>query len=1258
MFKTKLSFCLFVISLFCGLTHLAQAKQYSLEQINVSEGLPSTLINKIFQQQNGYLWFASDGGVSRFDGINFVHYRFSPDEPRHISNNFVNEIVEDEQGNLWFATEDGLNKLLPDGSIEIYYQGHNGLPSSWITDIYIDSKKQMWLGTGAGLAKANPDGSYTTFKLLHQTEDNQPNYYNSTIYSIVEDDNGAIWAGTDIGLAILKPGKSELVLFKEQDSSYYLDTYEAPKQTQFFGDYFLTAQKHENGKLLFGTQYSGLLILDPDTGKVDQYSATGSRIQGRFIPNNTIEAITQKNASEYWLSTNSGAIKLNIDTGEFEHIEPIPFEPTSLPSKYVNHIFIDNAGITWFATNQGVAFYSPLRDAGVFYKPRPLDTQLSASTAFSFAVQNENILYAATEGGLDRILLDEQISLLDPLKKFFEDNKTEVWGVRTDKLGNLWLAHPYGLTRIKGDKVDHYSSAEDNKHGFPEREFYTAEPDNKGGVWITGYMMGALYFHPENNILNSYLDDINALYLLGGNFSFQTIIAQDGKLWLATTNGVFVVTPGKEGFEHISFGSAQENIRVGGLFQSQDGAIWAATLGLGLAKIVVDESSETGFSIEYFNQDHGLADNRLKAVVGDKQGRLWLTSQQDLVMFNPKTQRFVHYPSLFNERNLNFSESALTITEKYLIAGSNRGVLQVDINKLTYNRFEPKVHITSAIIAGNDYHQVNNQDGSPLTFDYDQNVVQFAFAALDYTEPARNQYRYQLMGFDNDWIDAQSTPQAMYTNLPPGKYTFRVQGSNSDGIWSPYQANFSFTIKQPWWLYTLFILASIIVLMTCLYVVNRFRQINELKMRANYDTLTGLANRYFFNQTLDRTLSNETQSGAVVFIDLDHFKEVNDTLGHDVGDELIIQVGKRLKHTIKQQDTLARLGGDEFAVIINGPLEQENLIKIAQRLKEAMAAGYLINDNWINSSASIGIARFPEDGADSKTLLKHADTAMYAAKNQGRNDIYFFNQALSDALMERLSIKQKLADAITEQQFKLYYQPKLSLPHQHIVGFEGLLRWHHPEDGFIAPDKFIPEAEQSGQIIEIGLWVLEQACIQGKAWDDAGLLQTNLSINISPVQLNHATIVEDIEQILAKTGFAPNKLELEITESILIENVELAKTLLSRLKAIGVRVALDDFGKGYSSLNYLTQFPIDTLKIDKGFMDAVLQSPENHLVLKNIINLGNELNLDVVAEGVETQAQLNLLLQYQCHCAQGYLFNPPMPVDKIIPLLNPVALSS
>ncbi|WP_229257539.1 EAL domain-containing protein [Duganella callida] len=430
---------------------------------------------------------------------------------------------------------------------------------------------------------------------------------------------------------------------------------------------------------------------------------------------------------------------------------------------------------------------------------------------------------------------------------------------------------------------------------------------------------------------------------------------------------------------------------------------------------------------------------------------------------------------------------------------------------------------------------------------------------------------------------------------------------------------------------------------------------------AHHDTLTGLANRLSLNLRLDQLLAQTRRAGgmaAVMFIDLDHFKKINDTHGHEMGDLLLIAVAQRLQELLREVDTIARLGGDEFIVVTDGAVTPDEASSIAVRIVAALTAPYHLQGKTVHSGASVGVAMFPGDGEDAGTLMRHADTAMYAAKSQGRGNFQFFSAAMNAATHERLLLENRLWQALERNEFELYLQPQIDLATQRIIGAEALLRWHHPELGMVGPDRFIPIAEESGLILPLGDWVLQRAAGLLHAWRAPGLAHLRLAVNLSARQCHGPGLLPHLDRLLHSHGIDPALLELEITESAAMQDPERSRTLLNELRSRGIKVAIDDFGTGYSSLSYLKLFEIDRIKIDRSFVKDIETDPDDAVIVAATIALAHSLGLEVIAEGVETEAQRDFLRSKQCDEAQGYLYAKPMPAAQFEAMVHQSGVSS
>jgi diguanylate cyclase (GGDEF)-like protein/PAS domain S-box-containing protein len=424
----------------------------------------------------------------------------------------------------------------------------------------------------------------------------------------------------------------------------------------------------------------------------------------------------------------------------------------------------------------------------------------------------------------------------------------------------------------------------------------------------------------------------------------------------------------------------------------------------------------------------------------------------------------------------------------------------------------------------------------------------------------------------------------------------------------------------------------------------------QIQFLAYYDALTGLPNRVLLQDRLAKALASARRHGekvAVLFLDLDRFKIINDSLGHSVGDLLLQDIAERLKKWTRAQDTVARIGGDEFLLVLTSVKDVPDAAVSAERIMDVMTAEFVSQGHSFNVSCSIGISIFPEHGADAETLIKHADAAMYCAKDSGRNNFRFFTEDMNAQVVERLTLEHSLRLALEKQELSLVYQPQMDIATGRITGLEALLRWKHPELGLVPPDKFIRIAENSGLIVPIGEWVLRTACSQARKWQDEGLPAVSVAVNVSAVQFRQEGFRELISRVLLETGLASQYLELELTESLLLSNADVGFPMVQELKKMGLKLAIDDFGTGYSSLSYLRQFPVSKLKIDRSFIRDVATNPDDAAITTAIISMARGLNLKVIAEGVENEQQMSFLRAHHCDEIQGYYFSKPLTVDDV-----------
>ena len=430
---------------------------------------------------------------------------------------------------------------------------------------------------------------------------------------------------------------------------------------------------------------------------------------------------------------------------------------------------------------------------------------------------------------------------------------------------------------------------------------------------------------------------------------------------------------------------------------------------------------------------------------------------------------------------------------------------------------------------------------------------------------------------------------------------------------------------------------------------------SRILQMATHDSLTGLPNRHLLLDRIEQSLLQDVRNNkqmAVLFIDLDHFKTINDSLGHDIGDLLLKGVAERLLVCVRTEDTVARQGGDEFIVVLNTIAESLDAAKVAQKILDTLTQPYYIHSHELHIGGSIGIAVFPQDGVSAETLLRSGDVAMYYAKENGRNNYQFFTDELNKSAREKHMLGLDLRHALERDELVLYYQPVMEMPNTQLNSVEALLRWRHPQHKLIAPDKFISLAEETGLIIPIGEWVLKTVCAQIKAWQSQGFSVPRVAINLSGRQFRDRDLTKNIARILNDMQVDAKYITLEITESMLIDDIEKVVETLKCLSDMGIHISIDDFGTGYSSLSYLKRFPINTLKIDRSFVRDIVTDKNDHTIVAAIIAMAHSLEIKVVAEGIETEEQLRMLEAQGCNYYQGYYFSRPVPVSEIDPFLR------
>jgi diguanylate cyclase (GGDEF)-like protein len=875
---------------------------------------------------------------------------------------------------------------------------------------------------------------------------------------------------------------------------------------------------------------------------------------------------------------------------------------------------------------------------------------MASDVVYEILLQPGGVVWAGTEGGLMR---GQRLPSGMKWNKVASLEGLAVHAVRAAPNGDLWVGtETQGVGRIdpRTGSVHWLGEAQ----GLEGKAAYEVRFDHHQRLWAAneaGLFMAAAPYKRFSRV---------------GEVPSTRIWAiaegSDGTVWAGGEDGLFAFAGGR--WRNFKQADGLSNLEVLSLGAGADGSMWVGyRYGGGIDHVHLKAG---GLAVEKGVQRPGT-DGLVYFLDFDASGKLWAGSEHGVDVWDGAL--WSHYDMddglAWNDCNLSGFAAEPDGT---VWIGTSGGLSRFRPHPLEGAGAPLEVVFTRLIMGQRDVSGQNN----PSSGIHD-NSLSAHYSALNATRENGVLFRYRLEGANSAWTETAHR-ELQFAQLAPGSYRLVIEARDGGGVWSGRGAEFAFRILTPWyrswWFY---LICGLVPLLTAMVVV-RSRMV-ELKRRerelrllmqaqdeitnlAFYDTLTGLPNRRLLLDRLGKTLAASARSGrllALLFADLDNFKTLNETLGHQTGDLLLQEVARRLSSCVRETDTISRLGGDEFVVMLEDLNEYPEFAAtqaeiIAEKLLAAINEPFLLDGRECLSTASIGITVFGHGSEGTNEILQQADIAMYQAKSAGRNTVRFFAPVLQDAVNARAAMEEDMRLSIKTGQFVLYYQPQVDrgVP----FGAEALVRWMHPQRGLLQPDEFIPLAEESGLILSLGDWVLGAACRQIAAW--AGRAETArlmVAVNISARQFRQPDFVERVLTAIENAGANPANLTLELTESMLVDSVEEVIDKMSELKRHGLKFSLDDFGTGYSSLSYLKRLPLDELKIDRSFVRDALSDASGGAIVQAIISLGRAMSMPVVAEGVETEEQREFLAGLGCHAFQGYLFSRPIPLEEFERLL-------
>jgi diguanylate cyclase (GGDEF)-like protein len=1193
-------------------TGAAWAQEYSFRFFGNAEGLNNLAVRQIYQDRAGFIWVSTENGIFRYDGDRFEG--FGPAQGLPISS--AAAFGEAPDGSLLTGGAFGLYRLHGNRFSKLPVQFHT---ISWAQGIQSDGKGHTFLGTDTGLMELDPETGRDGFA-VHAFP--QPAAASAPSVDAVLVDDDILWYGCGHQLC-RRDGEGTRVFGAESGLPDYA---------------LVVIRKDGAGNLWVRTKSVGVFELPAGQTK---FRRPSELIQSAVV------GIPGVDASGRILLPSPDGLMIS-DGKTWQKIG------RSLGLRgAVYSVFEDRQHSLWIGlAGRGLAQWRGYLE----WKSYSTASGLASDIVYEIQPQTDGTLWVGTEGGLLRGERGEsgirwtKVAGLDGFP---------VHGVRAapsinGPSGDLWIgteAHGAARFHTRTGKVEWFGEGQ----GLQGKSAYTLRFDREQRLWAAtdvGLFLATAPYQKFSRV---------------GELPSRQIWAvaegSDGTVWAGGADGLFAYANGH--WKNFTRESGLSNQEVLALGAGKNGEMWVGyRFGGGIDRVHLQAN---GLAVEKGVQRPG-SDGLVYFLELDAAGRMWAGTERGVDMWNGS--RWSHYDTsdglAWNDCDLNgFAQEP----DGTVWIGTSGGLSEFKPRPRLTPEVPIKVVFTKLEMGGTDVSGQNNP-----SFKAHTNSLIARYSALNVSNENRILFRYQLKGSNSSWTETTQR-ELQFAQLAPGAYELEVEGQDGDGAWSEQKAVFSFRVLTPWYWSWWFVGLSVVAPLLAAGVAVRLRIVSgqrrerelqqlkaahdEIRNLAFFDPLTGLPNRRLLLDRLQQTLAASVRSNrkrALLFVDLDDFKTLNDTLGHHIGDLLLQEVARRILASIREADTVARLGGDEFVVLLQDLSEQREDAAaqakiVAQKILTTIHQPYLLDGRECRSSSSIGITVFGTPHDTTNEVLQQADIAMYQAKAAGRNTLHFFAPALQTAVNARAEMEDDLRQAIKTSDFQLYYQ--VQVDRGTVIGAEGLIRWKHPKRGFLAPDEFIPLAEQTGLILPLGDWVLETACKQIAAWavrkDTAHL---TVAVNISARQLLNPDFVKNVLATLKRTGANPRNLKLELTESMFVDDLEDVVGKMTELKSHGLRFSLDDFGMGYSSLGYLRRLPLDQLKIDQEFVRDILADASSSAIAQSIISLSQAMGLSVIAEGVETEGQRDFLARLGCHSFQGFLFGEPAPLEEFQLLLS------
>jgi len=1229
------------------------------QHLTTADGLPQSTINVTYRDTQGFVWIGTEDGLVRYDGHRLVRYGYRTGDAAALPGNYIKAIVEDLRHDLWVAVADGGLARWNRNSDRFTIYRHDAvdprsLASNDVTALVFDESGRLWVGTGdAGLDVLEPQ----TKRFVHIRHDSQraDSLGDDRVLALARGREGIIWIGTSSGLERAHSTTRSFVHCASAGSG----SSGAQGAMALYAD--------QDGTIWQGVPDGGLIHRDT-RGILLAYFRHDARIAGSLAQNN-VRSILRDASRRLWVGTDGSLDLYDAATDTFAHYYHEEANSNSLSDSSVMSLYQDATGLLWVGTRSGgLDRWNPR--SWNFGGRRP--GWLRSGIALAFADAGNDRLWVGTWGGglvLYNVETDEAQSLDTLLKRPNVLGDDRIMALTKDARGTLWIGTmTAGLRSLTADgRVTRYPVLPGSDRGLSAAGIMSVHAGPDGRIWIGTHGGGANVLDPKTNRVHQLPFESATAGALSSRNVTSIIADGAGNVWFATDGGGLDLADAsghvQRVFRHHEGDPASlPSDALNGITLDRKDRLWIAT-DRGLALLNAATALTDHVRFQSSGRAQGLAGDTVYGVLPDAAGRLWISGNTGLTRYNPETNVFRTYHVQHGLQNEEFESGAyLRLADGRLVFGSPGGFNLFDPKAIDETGPPPPVVLTGVDVLG---APLNSAESFWLLNDVEvtaaARIITLEFAALDFISPAHNRLSYRIPDLSDRWIDLGTEHDVTLTNLPSGEHRLEVRAASPDSGWGETPLRVRIHKAPPLYASSAAFVAYVLLALILAAIVWRFHlrrlaHAERIRRLAYFDSLTGLPNRQQCMDVAETYVERARASEEVVsfvYLDLNGFKRINDTFGHAVGDDVLRIVAEKLNDGLecfRRQAVdvlLSRFGGDEFVVLLRHAAATVVGLEVAKACQALLAAPIAYQRLELPSIPSVGLASFPRDGDTAAAVLKHADTAMYQAKSAAAGAVVVYEPVMSSRMAKFVRTEARLRRALQMQALTYEFQPKYRLSDQQMVGAEVLARWHDEELGVVSPSEFIPVAEESGLIIEMGELMIHSVCRQLRTWRDRDI-GLPLAINISGKEFLHGDPARILEREAQLAGISPSLVEIEITESLLVQDSVRVRQALDRLRSIGCLLALDDFGTGYSSLAYLTRFPLHKIKIDKSFVRHVDQSPSDAAVAQAILSLAANLRMTVTGEGIERRSQLDWLLDRGCHEGQGFYLSRPLSAERFV----------